>query len=240
MADSNLKIYAYDKPAGNSRQGEIDTFTVDFNPNSFTVNTKIEYKQPEGKGQAGNDPTFEKIPALEFSLEFTIDGTGVAAENFPPDKKNEYRSKKKDYVKTQVRLLRDVAGIISLNGEIHRPNYLAVLWGTFYLNCVMTSLNVTYNLFDADGSPLRAKVTCGFLERLKPGSGGRSSRLESTDLTKQQMVKEGDILPLIAKNNYNDSSYYMQLAKVNRLKNFRQIPAGTTLILPPMQDTNEQ
>lgn len=239
MAETNLKIHAYDKPGGSRRQGEIDTFTVDFNPNSFAINTKVEYKQPEGKGSAGNDPTFEKIPALEFSLEFTIDGTGVAAENFAPDKRNEYKSKKKDYVKTQVRLLRDVAGIVNLNGEIHRPNYLSVLWGTFFLDCVMTGLNVTYNLFDPEGTPLRAKVNCTFLERLRPGSGGRQSRLESPDLTKHRLVREGDILPLISKREYDDAGYYIQLARINKLKNFRNIPSGVTLILPPMEQTDE-
>ena len=139
MSDYNLKIHAYDKPDGNLRTGELDTFTVDFNPSTFAINHKVEYKQAEGKGQGGNDPTFEKIPAMEFSLEFTIDGTGVALANLPPEKKNEFKNKNHDYVKSQVQTLREVAGI-SINGEIHRPNYLAVVWGSFYINCVMTPL----------------------------------------------------------------------------------------------------
>ena len=59
----------------------IHEFVVDFNPSSFAVNNKIEYKKTEAKGKDGGDPQFEKIPPLEFTIEFTIDGTGAAVSN---------------------------------------------------------------------------------------------------------------------------------------------------------------
>ncbi|HZI52744.1 MAG TPA: LysM peptidoglycan-binding domain-containing protein, partial [Chitinophagaceae bacterium] len=167
----------------------------------------------------------------EFSVEFTIDGTGVATTN--PE------AKQKEYVKKQIKKLREVTGS-TINGEIHRPNYLAVLWGTFYLECVLTALNITYNLFDREGTPLRAKVNCSFLERIGPGKDGRQSRLESPDLTKYIVVKAGDSLPLIAKDKYNDPSYYLQIAKVNQLRNFRNIQPGTRLVLPPLETANDE
>jgi nucleoid-associated protein YgaU len=241
MGQTNLTIVAYDKADGNRKTGEIDGreyFAVDFNPNTFTVTNKIEFKQPKDKGQAGGDPQFERIPPLEFNIEFTIDGTGVAVKNLSPDHQNHYKSQKQDYVKNKIKELRKITGS-QINGEIHRPNYLALLWGTFYIECVLTSLNIVYNLFDREGAPLRAKVTCSFLERVVPGKAGRQSQLESPDLTKQLVIKEGDILPLIAKNNYESSSYYLQLAKANKLKNFRRIPPGMKLILPPMTDRDE-
>lgn len=236
MAEANLKIMAYDKPGGNTKQNEIKEFYVDFNPSTFTISNKIDYEKNQEKGKEGGDPVFEKVPPLEFSLEFTIDGTGVAAANLHKDNKGDFNAKKHDYVKTQIVKLREVTGV---NGEIHRPNYLALLWGNIYIKCVLTSLNITYNLFDIEGAPLRAKVTCSFLERKGPGEGERETRLESPDLTKYKYIKEGDTLPLIAKRNYENSAYYMQLAKVNKLRNFRNIIPGTTLILPPMSDSDE-
>jgi len=246
MSDTNLQIIAYYKPDGNKKQGEKKTFTVDFNPNTFTIATKIEFKKEEGKGKTGGDPQFDKVAPLEFSIEFTIDGTGVAVKNLPPDQQNKFDSTKNntaaehknDYVKNRIKELREVTAS-NINDEIHRPNYLAILWGTFYINCILTSLNVTYNLFDRAGSPLRAKVNCGFLERKEPGYEGRETMLESADLTKHRTVKEGDILPLIAKDNYDDSAYYIQVAKANKLKNFRNLPTGTKLVLPPMADNDE-
>jgi len=230
-SEANLKIIAYDSPEGSKKQNEVSEFVVDFNPSSFTINNKIEYKKAEAKGQDGGDPQFEKIPPLEFSIEFTIDGTGVSIGNKPA-------SEQKEYLKKQVKKLRDVTGC-NINGEIHRPNYLAVLWGTFYIECVLVSLNITYNLFDRSGTPLRAKVNCSFLERIGPGKSGRKSRLESPDLTKYEIVKEGDLLPLIVKEKYNDPAYYFQIARINKLKSFRNIPPGTRLVLPPMKDYTE-
>jgi len=46
----------------------------------------------------------------------------------------------------------------------------------------------------------------------------------------------GDTLDLIADNNYDDPSYYLQLARANRLKNFRKLKPGMRLILPPISD----
>jgi nucleoid-associated protein YgaU len=227
--ESNLKIIAYKDPKG-GKENETDTFVVDFNPNSFVVNSKVEYKKTEAKGKDGGDPQFDKIPALEFSLEFTIDGTGFAV-------KAASDGGPKDYLKQQIKKLRDVT--LNINGDIHRPNYLAVLWGTFMIECVLTSLSITYTLFDRDGVPLRAKINCGFLERIGPGKGGRKSRLESPDLTKYVSVKAGDTLPLLVRDKYYDPVYYLQVAKVNKLKNFRNIPPGKNLILPPMKDYKE-
>lgn len=227
---ANLKIIAYGD-AKSKTKDEKGNFVVDFNPNSFTVSSKVEYKKTEGKGKGGSDPQFEKIPPLEFSIEFTIDGTGVADKNATGDSP-------KDYLKKQIIKLREVTGC-NINGDLHRPYYLAVLWGTFLIECVLTAMTITYTLFDSDGVPLRAKINCGFLERFGPGKSDRQTRLESPDLTKYVDIKAGDTLPLLVKDKYYDPAYYLQVAKINKLKNFRNIPLGQKLILPPMKDLNE-
>ncbi len=222
MADAQLKIVAYDSPTGFSPSDETGDFTVDFNPATFTVTNKVSYKTTDAKGQDGGDPQFDKIPPLEFSVDFTIDGTGISPGGGTTD-----------YVKQQLKKLRDITGCW-INGEIHRPNYLGVIWGTFHLQCVLVSLTAVYNLFDREGRPLRAKVTCEFLERIGVGQSGRQSRLESPDLTKYVWTREGDLLPLIAEDKYDDAAYYLQVARVNKLKNFRRIAPGTKIVLPPM------
>lgn len=237
MPESNLKIVAYDSPEGAREQHKVSEFTVVFNPETFTVNNKIDYKQIEAKGQTGGDPQFEKIPPLEFTIEFVIDGTGVSLNSMAPKEMDVPPGNESDYVRKKIRKLRDVTGS-NLNGEIHRPNYLALLWGTFYIECVLTSLNIVYSLFAADGTPLRAKVSCGFLERIGPGKNGRQTRLESPDLTRYATVLEGDLLWLLSNKYYNDPGYYIQLARANKLTNFRNLKPGTRLVIPPLKDSN--
>ena len=246
MPDTNLKIIAFDKPEGNKKEQEKKAFMIDFNPNTFTVTTKIEFKNEDGKGKTGGDPQFDKIPPLEFSIEFTIDGTGVALQKLPPDQQTKFNNtknnnpsqNKNDYVKNSIKELREV--VTDINPSIHRPYYLAVLWGTFYINCILTSLTVTYSLFDEAGSPLRAKVNCAFRQRKESGAENRQTSLESADLTKSVLVKEGDLLPLLSKANYESSEYYLQLAKANKLKDFRRLSPGTKLIIPPMIEKTDE
>jgi nucleoid-associated protein YgaU len=58
--------------------------------------------------------------------------------------------------------------------------------------------------------------------------------LSSPDLTHSVNVKDGDILPLMTHKIYKNQHYYLQVAKVNKLKNFRRLNAGTTLTFPPI------
>ena len=93
---TNLTIIAFDKPKGNkgNKEQQKETFIVDFNPNTFVVTTKIEFKNEDGKGKTGGDPQFNNIPPLEFSIEFTIDGTGVAVQSLPNKQKNKFMETK--------------------------------------------------------------------------------------------------------------------------------------------------
>ena len=231
MPGTNLTIMMYDTATGGDPTKSKDEYTVDFNPNTFTIDNAVNYQATEVIGQAGGDPVFQHIPPINFSIDFTIDGTGVTKPGLSA-------SEQKDYVKKSIEHLRKVTGS-EMNGKIHRTNYLAVRWGNIHINCVLSKIQIVYNLFDREGTPLRAKVTCSFLERSFPGETERKTRLESADLTKYRYIKEGDILPLIARENYDDSSYYLQVAKVNKLKSFRNISPGSQLVLPPMEDNNE-
>jgi nucleoid-associated protein YgaU len=47
-------------------------------------------------------------------------------------------------------------------------------------------------------------------------------------------INEGDLLPLLTHNIYKKQDYYLQVAKINKLKNFRKLKAGSTLIFPPI------
>jgi nucleoid-associated protein YgaU len=89
-------------------------------------------------------------------------------------------------------------------------------------------------MFDMFGLPIRAKISASFAEVTSKSLMAKLAMLSSPDLTHSIQVKEGDILPLLTYNIYKKQDYYLQVAKVNRLKNFRKLKAGTTLIFPPI------
>ena len=60
------------------------------------------------------------------------------------------------------------------------------------------------------------------------------AKLFSADLTHVHLVKDGETLPAIAHQIYGDPKYYVEIARVNNLRNFRSLKPGMELILPPV------
>jgi nucleoid-associated protein YgaU len=56
----------------------------------------------------------------------------------------------------------------------------------------------------------------------------------SPDLTHVRMVKEGDTLPLMTYRIYGDPKYYLEVAKANKINNFRKLKTGDIIIFPPL------
>jgi len=50
-----------------------------------------------------------------------------------------------------------------------------------------------------------------------------------------RIVAPGDSLPLMCYRIYGDSRYYIQIAKFNRLNDFRNLQPGTRISFPPLE-----
>ena len=82
--------------------------------------------------------------------------------------------------------------------------------------------------------PLRAKVTLAFVEYQSKEEISKEAGQESPDLTHLIEVKAGDTLPLLCYRIYQDCNYYIDVAKINRLTDFRDLKPGTKLQFPPL------
>lgn len=211
-----LKIEAFNSI---EYQEKVDEFSVMFNPATFSQNYEVVYTAAQGQGTTGSTQQFGSIKPQEYRFEFVFDGTGVSSE-------------KKDVSKEIERFLK-VTG--KIDSETHRPNFLQISWGNLISKCVLKSAEITYNLFKPDGYPLRAKVNATFAENIDDTLRTAEEGRESSDLTHHRTVQEGDTLPLMTYRIYGDSSYYLQVAQVNNLTNFRKLEAGTTLRFPPLK-----
>jgi len=195
-------------------------FLAMFNPENITIREQLVWHENNPPGAEGSDPTYTKTQPRTFTLEFTIDGTGVNTNGV------------KIPVTAQVLLFRSATTHIA--GVLHRPPYLLVQYGLFISTCVINSSSVTYTMFDMFGLPIRAKISATFTERTISGLSNVLNMLSSPDLTHKITVKEGDLLPYLTYQTYNNQNYYLQVAKVNKLKNFRKLQAGSTLVFPPI------
>jgi nucleoid-associated protein YgaU len=162
------------------------------------------------------------------SFELSLDGTGVVEAEV-----NGGSGAEPDDAKVQVDKLKAV--VYSFDGNKHQPNYVKLVWGNFSFVGRLETLAVTYNLFKPTGQPLRAKVKMAFVGTTTPSDEAAAANKSSPDLSHLIEVKAGDTLPLLCYRVYKDSAYYLDVARVNGLVNFRSLTPGVHLMFPPLR-----
>jgi LysM repeat protein len=200
------------------------SFTVLFNPSSYSQRYEVEYLDRQGMGDTGSPQVFGKIKPQEYTFELLFDGTGTAA--------------KKVKVWEEIERFLTVTG--KLDGESHRPMYLILSWGSLLSKCVLKSAEITYTLFRPDGFPLRAKVKATFAENIDDALRVAEERKSSPDLTHIHEVRAGEHLSQLAYRYYGEASRYLQVARFNHLNSFRDLVVGQRLVFPPIRDIREQ
>jgi hypothetical protein len=200
-------------------------FTL-MNPETYTYRYKIEFCETQAPGTSGVALKFNKMPPQEFNFDFLFDGTGIV-ENGPVPSLP---------VTDQLDLFRN--RILKYQGNIHRPYYLKIHWGTLLFKGVLTAMDIEFKLFKPDGSPIRAIAKCSFKGAVEENLRVAQENPMSPDITHERKVTAHDRLPLMTKKIYNNNRYYIDVAAHNRLDGFRNIKPGLRILFPPTEDTN--
>ncbi|MEG3437615.1 hypothetical protein V0288_10840 [Pannus brasiliensis CCIBt3594] len=212
-----LRIQAFEKP-DYSGQPKAE-FSAYVNPSEITLSYEIEYDSAQGAGTTNSRMTFKKAKPGDLSLTFFLDGTGANGTKID--------------VQEEIAKFQSVTGY---NGEIHRPNYLKVMWGTLQVKrCVLKSASIAYKLFQPDGIPLRAIITANFTDNSDDKTRQAMARDRSPDLTRVHLVKAGETLPGLCYEIYGDPDYYLDVARANRLDNFQKLAPGSKIFFPPLE-----
>jgi phage tail protein X len=224
---------AFSQPTGN-------TYTALFNPESFTITHATQNTPRSGIGASEQQTTFNNRSPQVLSFKLLMDGTGIipssggsalgsavgsltgglASGNSPRD------------VTQDVDSLKQV--VYGYDSTTHMPPYVQVRWGKVCFNAQLQSMTITYKLFRPDGTPLRAEADCSFQGVIDDQKLAALENKQSPDLTHVRTVMQGDTLSLICYREYGDSKYYYQVAKFNRLTDFKNLVPGTKIILPPI------
>ena len=103
---------------------------------------------------------------------------------------------------------------------------------------MLNELNLEYTLFRADGTPLRASATAKFVGYVEDELRVATERRESPDLTHLRVTRDGEKLQDHVVSIYGDAALYLEVARVNRLVNFRRLTTGQTLVFPPVNKSD--
>ena len=220
---AKLQILAYSDENLTQKVGQ---YSVQINPETYSQDFATEFTSNTSITTAGVTTKFVTQKPGDLNLNFYLDATGVVQ---PTGNATKVTS-----IPDEIKKFNDV--VYSYNGDIHSPNYLQVLWGTLSFDCRMTKVKVEYELFSPDGTPLRAKISPTFQQYLSPQKLALESRNNSPDLTHYRIVAAGDTLPLMCHRIYRNSKYYLDVAKVNGLTDFRNLEPGTRIFFPPLGD----
>ena len=213
-------------------------FDALYNPSTYSVSYPLHFTQRQAAGTGGTSSIFGRRPSREFTFEFILDATGASdpgpvlglAQSVP------VLGEAVSALNINLQIKQFLAATYDFDRDNHRPHYLKLLWGAgFILDCIMTNADITYTLFSSDGQPLRAKIKATFQEAKEPAFWQQALSLLSPDLTHDRQVAEGDNLPLLSDKEYDDPKHYIQVARFNKMKNFRRLQTGRILRFPPLR-----
>ena len=131
-----------------------------FNPNEISLSRSLQWEQQRQLGLGGEAPSgtrarFRYVEAETFSIELFFDT---------------YESRRDVRRHTE-----QLAALTVVNPHLHRPPICQLRWGAFDIfTGVLTSLAQRFTLFLEDGTPVRATVSCSFLESVPTGRAGRA------------------------------------------------------------------
>ncbi len=217
-----------------TRSGKFEAL---LNPTSYSESFEINLNDDTALGDTGGQQRFVNSKSSNLKLQFLFDGTGVVQENsglklLNTFKRNEFK------VLTVSEQLSDFKKVtFDYEGDIHQPYYLEIKWGSLIYRGRLKSMKVGYTLFNAEGEPLRATVDTEFVQFTDQERRAADAKNSSPDLSHYRVVKAGDTLPLLTEEIYGDSKYYLEVAKINGITNFRRLKVGTQITFPPIEKT---
>lgn len=233
-----LTITTYD--LGGKKFG--DPIVALFNPNAINLSRSVNWEQERSasQGAAGLvtvQQDFRSVAAETLSIELffdtyeprnvtTLERAAAAIVPMNPFQKSSAKSVR-DYTK-------QIAKLAKINRELHQPPICHLEWGSFDIfRGVLTNLDQRFTLFLADGTPVRATLSCTFAEfRTK---AGYDEEMHSSDVTKTRTVRRHDTLHSLAAEEYNDPGLWRHIAKANGIINPRDVRPGAVLTIPKLR-----
>ncbi|HTI28304.1 MAG TPA: LysM peptidoglycan-binding domain-containing protein [Kutzneria sp.] len=227
LARARLLIREPPPTVGAQPGATIGRITFQFNPNRLSLNKNTEWRRtPARTAKASAMPEFVGSGPRTLSLEMFLDAT---AEH-------------DDSVERQVERLMDacVPTPKSLSANKPASPWVRFDWGTARTTSfdgVLSSLQITYTLFDVDGKPLRATCALSISEASidEPGQNPTSG---SREATRTHQVVAGDSLEQIAWREYGDATAWRVIAAANDIDDPMTIAPGRELLVPATSEAS--
>jgi nucleoid-associated protein YgaU len=221
LGSSNIKFVPSVKDPYDGGGPGGSAFTAKINPESIKHSRAVNVNSENVANTAFDTFQFKGYGKETVSMQLIIDGTG-------------YVNATAGSVTDQLQELLEC--VYQFQSGSHKCHFIQINYGKAFKKkwWNIESFDVNYTLFDSKGDPLIAEVDLSFVIHRNKKALSQADPPFSPDVTHIFTFKEGDSLTSMCQEIYDDVGYYVQIAKMNGLTNFREIPIGTKLFFPPL------
>jgi hypothetical protein len=220
VSQKKLKIVR-GKPVGTSVQfdesdGE-NVLLLPFNPTEYSIEKKNNFSQASVLGLESPLIQYSNGDARVLSFEVLLD-------SYSHDNQQDLRDI----------YLAKIDRLLAIDGDLHAPPPCKVIWGSLQFIGVLEDARKQFTFFLDDGTPVRARVTLSFREYIPVEIQVRETPRSSPDRHKSRTIRNGENIWQIAAEAYGDPRLWRVLADANALDDPLRLRAGTTLLIPPI------
>ncbi|HMI05888.1 MAG TPA: hypothetical protein VK541_25600 [Pedobacter sp.] len=227
----NLEKLVIEVYTGRDYSGSpAETFNVLYNPNTYFIEYKNELDSETPVNATDSVRQFKTSGGKELKLDLLWDATSASYSGNSTFQADIQKDKTVHKV-----IEKFIDTCFKVKDDTHQPYFLKIHWGEFTFQGILTAVKVTYTLFDNTGKPLRAKTDCTFSSYTSLVEQSNEQQNNSPDLTHQRTVEGTTPLPLMTFNIYKNDRYYLEVARANRLNNFRKLKQGQQILFPPIE-----
>ncbi len=225
-ARAQLTIMEPPSDVGAKPGGTLARLTLQFNPATLSLRKSTEWRRTPSR-TAGESalPEFVGSGPRALSLDVFLDATATHDNSV---------EKAVEQLMTAC-----VPTPSSLGRKKPSSPWVRFDWGTSRTTSfdgVLSSLSVSYTLFDVDGKPLRA--TCSLsIEEASVDPAGQNPTSGSREARRTHTVVAGDSLPLLAWREYGDATAWRTIAEANGIDDPMHLPPGSELLVPALEDS---
>lgn len=192
-----------------------------FNPSTLHTQRNAKYNSCEAAGQAA--PTLEYRGTDSQSLSFDL-VLHAQDEMSASD------------VQAKIEALETLIEPTIEVPDTHqrRPQHVRFIWGQYTSPLsVCNSVGITIELFESDGTPLRALVAIALTQAMpEEGEQGQNPTTRATQRRRAHLVHAGETLAGIAYAHYRDPTRWRMIALANEIDDPMRLPVGSLLTVP--------
>lgn len=192
-----------------------ESIEVLFNPSEYSIEKENKYAFHTMPGLSAPVPQFISGDASMLSMELFFDTYEASSD-----------------VRNHTKL---IYALLDVDSDTHSPPIFKFIWGSVVFRGVMEKISQRFTMFLDSGIPVRAILTVKMRSWQSVSEQLQEIPRQSSDRTKQRVLKQGEQLWMLAAREYEDPGRWREIATANGIDNPRLVETGSKVIVPPLE-----